>query len=188
MKLIDILHSVNKHPLSEQWVDLELICSELHLDLWGLQQEEARLTAYWVLGWCCTDTWVGMCAYYLDDNPVFFTTQTARKNNVEFTWIDKDSRLKVQDYLLSLSENEEEDDYEYMDKDEFVVPYFKVQYAEQVIPHYEAYLNGERVHVVGKPPTLGDGSMNFYTCSITGSDYSNQRQVDVRDLDFKINI
>lgn len=57
--------------------------------------------------WICTDTWVGVNAYYLDGEFVALSFKSARKVRTEFKWTSVEAATKVQALIRKISaENE----------------------------------------------------------------------------------
>lgn len=57
--------------------------------------------------WICSDTPVGVYAYFLDGEFVAISTQQARKADVSWLWNSKQSAINVRNFILSLYDNEE---------------------------------------------------------------------------------
>lgn len=67
-----------------------------------------RLYSQWLFRWFCTDTYVGLRAFYLDEKLVALAYQTTRKNCACFYWTSDADREAVVDYLSEISLNDEE--------------------------------------------------------------------------------
>lgn len=59
------------------------------------------LKQYKIKTWVCTDTEVGLYAYFLRNEFAFITSQTSRKSDIEFFWDSKVMHTKVSNYLRS---------------------------------------------------------------------------------------
>ena len=57
--------------------------------------------------WICTDTLVGVFAYYFDGNFVALSFQSARKSDTFFHWVSKAEALSVREFIRSLSDENE---------------------------------------------------------------------------------
>jgi len=103
------------------WFDIEDLKTELdvyHLDInYTKLKEQKQLRCYDYVNWQCTDTYVGGVLYFLDDEFVFATWQSARKSGVNYYWKDKESVIKVKKYLESISDQNEDD---YFNRFEFI--------------------------------------------------------------------
>lgn len=52
--------------------------------------------------WICTDTGVGIYAYYFDDKLVAVSFQPARKSYISLEWVSRELRVKMREFMLSL--------------------------------------------------------------------------------------
>lgn len=59
-----------------------------------------------LITWICTDTKVGLKAYYLDDILICISFQPYRKSDENFYWIGKEEYLKTRNFFLSLLDEE----------------------------------------------------------------------------------
>jgi hypothetical protein len=147
MKLVDIANKIDRSKENEDWIDITKIGYEFNINLDYIEQD--RLKAYWVSNWCCTDTWVGYRMYFLDDEPVAFSIQTARKNDENIKWFGEEKALKVRDYLISLMTKQEEDlNFELCDINEEIGDSYEIQYNANVINWSNAMLNKEDVKFI----------------------------------------
>jgi hypothetical protein len=64
------------------WEDLSKI---FNLELYW--SEDTRLKCYFIKKWYCTDSFVGLRAYFLDDEFVATSYQQGRKFNEDFTFV-----------------------------------------------------------------------------------------------------
>jgi hypothetical protein len=143
-------------------------------------RENPRLTCYWVANHCCTDTWVGFRAYFFDGEFVAQSYQPARKSAESFEWTSKENGLKVRDYILSLSLENNDFDVKIMeDVEEEMGIGYQVQYAGELIKKKVIYENKE-VTVIQQPQEI-DGKMNFHTVKIQHGD-GKQEFVDILEL------
>lgn len=96
---------------------------------------DCKVIGYRVMKWLCTDTWVGLTLYFLNDEFVFYTSQSARKSDNNIVWKDKESKQKVKAYILE-NIGEEEDDSEYLSEYEYneeMGDGFHVNYGSQLL-------------------------------------------------------
>lgn len=105
MKLKDIIKNLDKSETNKndhRW-DLHEIGREcgIHEEIWQ-KEDDNRLVSYWLGCHMCTDTYVGLRAYFLDDIFVCLSYQKARKCEEVFEWVSEESQLKVRNFLLSL--------------------------------------------------------------------------------------
>lgn len=102
MKLLEALKNVDQSEDNSQWVDVEELCRALGIDSWLAERPEdadTRLKRFWLKKWYCSDTWVGITAIFFDGELVGMTEQVARKADMDFTWVNRESADKVWDYL-----------------------------------------------------------------------------------------
>lgn len=65
---------------------------------------ESRLKKYWVSSWMCTDTIVGLAAYYLDNQLVAVSAQPARKSDENIFFISQPAADLVEKFVSDLEE------------------------------------------------------------------------------------
>lgn len=56
--------------------------------------------------WRCTDTWVGVHAYYFDGEFVALSFQNARKNGKVFRWVSREAANQMRAFIRTLAEGE----------------------------------------------------------------------------------
>lgn len=115
IKLSDILAKVK--PFSDYienvyspQPDLEALESELETGTF-LGWSEAfnkRVKVMPVNAWLCTDTMVGVNAYYLDGEFVALSFQSARKNDTDFKWTSVEAATKIQVLIREISAGKED--------------------------------------------------------------------------------
>ncbi len=76
-------------------------------ELWGLESFDVK--QYKIKTWMCTDTLVGLYAYFFRDEFAFVTSQTGRKCDINFYWVNQEMHTKVADYLRSFIKPEDMD-------------------------------------------------------------------------------
>lgn len=179
MLLKDIIANLDKSEAilcdNIKW-DLEDIMSSLNLSCYGVNQSETyRLKSYWLGKHLCTDTHVGIKAYFLDDEFVCLGKQNARKSTEWIRWVSDDCATKVRQYILSLVDVED-DCPELLDMNEELGEGYRVEYTGQLLTKTVNY-NGDLVTVVKDNP---EGYTNFHT--ITVDKQSNLIDIDVRNV------
>lgn len=183
--LRELIKNVNKS-------DLRLKCSP---DFEGLANslgiydviysEDERLKAYFIKVWHCTDSWVGIRAYFFDDVFVAISEQKGRKWDEEFEFVSVELAKKVRDYIVDLKKVEEFSPSIIKILDEEIEDdTYCIEYAEQII-HKSAYLNGEKVEIVKYRWPGPLKSENFHNVEILHN--GEKKTVDCRDLRFKFN-
>lgn len=185
MKIRDIINKIDKSEENEDWVDVSLLCNEFNLyDYYGSQN---RLKSYWLGNWCCTDTWVGYKLYFLDDEPVCFSIQKARKSDEVFKWFSKELAIKTKEYILSLiSEDEEELNWDYCDVNEDIGDSYKIHYNGQVTNWSKATLNGEFVKFIERIRHENDWGIDKEVKIQLNN--GEEKIVNIQDLDFKYHL
>lgn len=184
MKLIDIINNVDKSAKNEdtsvRW-DMELFMRELNYSQcnWTLHQPEnnIRLRCYWAANHICTDTWVGIRLYFLDDVFVALSTQSARKSDEILEWKDKQSADDVLNYIRSIDTPEEIKEFTPLNLEEELGDGYPIGFTEQMLVK-EVLYNGELVKVT---EDNGNHYKNFHNIKIVGSD-GIEKQIDVRDI------
>jgi len=107
MNAHEILKTIDTSKMERSFVDFEEMCSsEFDIHEWLSQPEKSRLTYCYYHTWMCTDTYVGIRVWYLDDKPVCISFKPYRKYDESFYWIDNNSFDETFRYALSLKENE----------------------------------------------------------------------------------
>lgn len=149
MKLREIIESVVRTESNQDWVDISELGQQLDVNISHVEQ--CDLKCYWVSKWYCTDTSVGMKVYFLKDEPVCASMQTARKNDENFYWISDDTFNKTRDYLLSLYKRENKCFYTLADLDEELGEGYNIYYCGQRFNdvHDIAIYQNMEVQVIG---------------------------------------
>lgn len=158
--------------------NLDSIGGDLGIDCcYFVSQKEnnVRLKCYWVSYHLCTDTWVGIRAYFLDDTFVAISYQPARKSDEKFEWVSLNLAKKVREYILSLKE-EDDLNISILDTlDEELGDGYGVNYAEQVL--YKKVLHKNTLCKV-----VRDNSRKYGQDSITIEYQGATIDVDVKDI------
>ena len=177
MKLSDIVDNLDRSKANEQYVDLEDLVTELNLTCYGVCQasENPRLTSYWIANHYCTDTYVGLRAYFLDDLLVAVSAQAGRKSDENFEWVSLGSARAVQAYILSL-EAEEVLSVTIANFDEEMGDGYPVEYVGQLLTNKVLY-KGELVEVTKED---SQDYKNLHTITIKTID-GTEKDIDIRD-------
>ncbi len=103
MKLKDLIENIDKSEgNAETWICLDNIKQELDIPHLEPYEPDERMKCYWAHHEYCTDTWVGVRLYFLDDECVCVSLQPFRKSDEEFEWISKETIVKTREYIRSL--------------------------------------------------------------------------------------
>jgi hypothetical protein len=101
MNLKDAIANVNKDPSNDGWASPSLVADALGLSLYYYNNSD-RLKKYWINHWLCTDTYVGLAVYFLDDEPIGVSYQSGRKYPEEFEWLSQEAVDKTFSFLVTL--------------------------------------------------------------------------------------
>lgn len=109
MKIQDLIDAIDMSKLSPRHVGFEDFADELRIphyyfewkeNAWDLFTE--RVKAVPVYTWYCTDTEVGILAFFLDSELVCLSFQTGRKMDENFYWLSKEAAKSVSDFIETL--------------------------------------------------------------------------------------
>ena len=118
----------------------------------SVEDDAGRLVYYWVKTWYCTDAWVGVKAYYLDNVLVAVSEQDGRKCEEEFKWVSQEAFLKVKAHIESLVIKENEDEVPLLDVEEDFPDGYRVDFRNQLLePIHKHVLFENRVAKVVWP-------------------------------------
>ena len=165
-------------------IDLEkqgkdVYASEDIADVFGINdyiEFDKRIKCVFLRPHYCTDSWVGIRAYFLDGEFVAISTQIGRKYDETFKFRSQESALKVRDYILSLIPKKELDINILSELDEEIEDYYSVDYAGQIL-HKSGIYNGEKVKIKRRATDFKD----LYTATIVRED-GKEKNVDCREI------
>lgn len=109
------------------------------------KEHRERLKGYWLNRWYCTDTHVGVMAYFLDDELVMIATQTSRGACTVLEFISTDAHGRVKDFVEHFRTFDIEEPM-LLDLSEKIDPVVVFPYADNCL-HKFGYYKGERVAV-----------------------------------------
>lgn len=183
-KIISEIDFSNKKLKSDpDWENLSSIFN-INLD-WS---DDTRLKSYYIKIHYCTDSYVGIKAYFLDDEFIALSNQIGRKYPEEFDFVSTEIAEKVKDYLLSLLEPEEHSAnvsvIDYLDEE--IPNTYKIEYNTQILQKKAIY-KGERVDII-KTDFENEGikSPNYFH-SVLIKKGNEEILVNCKDLDFEYN-
>jgi len=109
MNVENILKTIDRSQMERAYVDFHEMCEKEFEIYEYLTQTQVplRLTYCYYHTWMCTDTYVGIRAWYFDGEPVCISYKPYRKSNEKFYWINKESFENVFKYAISLKMDEE---------------------------------------------------------------------------------
>lgn len=119
-------------------------------------ESQTELESCWIQKWYCTDTWVGIKAYFLRKQFVGISCQNARKAKRNYFWKDKASAKKVERYILQFCKTEEKESWMLTEDilEEEMGETFQLKWASQLI-HKKVFYGdpakgGKVVEVIGR--------------------------------------
>ena len=155
MKIKEAFEKVEKTKKNMDWVDLTEIAQELNVDYYGYT-DDSDIKCYWLGNWKCTDTWVGHRCYFLNDEPLALSYQSARKSNEKFYFVSEEMATKARNYILSLITEEDEMRVNTIeDIEEDIKDGYKIHFIDQVLDWSKATYNGEKVRFIEKVVEYG---------------------------------
>lgn len=184
-KLISEIDFNNKKLKSDpNWAHLSR-CFDINDFGWS---DDTRLSCYYIKVHYCTDSWVGIKAYFFDNRFVAISEQLGRKHNEEFSFVSDEEAKNVRNYLLSLQEVIERDNFDLLDcdLDNEISDTYKIEYNTQIL-HNTALLNGVEIKILKKNfQHEGIESKNYFH-SVEIEHNGKKEIIDCRDLDFRYN-
>lgn len=111
MTLSELLNNVKKTPQNECYPDSQKIFPGVNISFFDYIDLEkyTELKCYFTdAHWICTDTEVGIRAYYINDELICASCQVGRKYDEEFEFVSEESYNKLRNWVLEkIKENEE---------------------------------------------------------------------------------
>lgn len=156
-KLSEVFERVIKTEENERHVNAEELMQDLGIGgyLSGWEDGFARFKGYWITRWLCTDTWVGVTAYFLDGEPVATSVQTARKNDEQFFFISEEAVERVRMFIYSVMAQEEKRKPSFVSLDHEIEAFYTVAYGSQIIDR-RGFYNGEACDITEVWGTFAD--------------------------------
>lgn len=146
MKLRDLIARVDRSEKNTDDAQVEDFARLFDLYLSWDDKFGARVKKHWIYNWYCTDTYVGLAAYYMDGEPVAVSFQSGRKSDEEIEFVSKEAATKVREFIVTLLEPEEPS-YPVANLDEELPDTYTVSYGEQLLTDTGRY-QGQEVKVV----------------------------------------
>lgn len=160
MKLIEIINATKGQNIKPCF-DLIEIAEAVGIYEYIYNPENCRITENHYKKWLCTDTRVGSIAYYLDDELVAISHQSARKSSPRFEFVSKDAFDKLLNYIRSLIETDLNDELRLIDLDEEVGDSYQVSYSTQILSDVVIY-KGERCPKVQRISTKHEPTKEYF--------------------------
>ena len=158
MKIKEILKNVDKSNSNQDYIDLNDISNELNMniELPYVNRQDCQIKCYWVACHLCTDTFVGLRVYFLNDEQIAISYQSARKSDENFEWINQNAVEITKKYLMSLAiEDDNYDSISFVDMDEDLSSGYTVSFASELLDENVQY-NNKNYKVVRR----GDGFLS----------------------------
>jgi hypothetical protein len=150
MNILEAIEKVDRSESNSHYVDLDELFSEFELPAVCLKEEpNHQLSAYWLIVWNCTNTWVGTSVLFLNDEPVAIRQMSCRKCPVCFHWISKEAYYNVKEEVLKIiKENQKEPFINLIDTKEEFGETYHLQFADPI--QRTAIFGGEYVTLMGQ--------------------------------------
>lgn len=179
IKSIDI----NDQTIQDKWVSMQDVNERVFNNYDWLDETDetrARIKAFQVMSWLCTDTHVGITAYFLDDEFAFIEIQNARKSPKEFEFANKEMFDKVKVYIESMQNKDNENEIVFMNPEYVMDKFYSNNYSSQFLHDY-AFYDGEIVDIIDKFRSGYEGKYNFHNIKIKHAN-GKKEVVDCREL------
>lgn len=141
MKAIEVLKRVDRSKENIGYVGDEFLSDLMGRELY-YYGDNPRLQVYYLAPWYCTDTWVGADVYYLDDRPLAYSFQSARKSKPVFQYVDRDVHRDAREYVATLVDDVTT--VKFIDPEEDFPETYRVGYREQLLTD-RGYVDGRAV-------------------------------------------
>ncbi len=152
MKIKDIIRQVKKTDTNKIVLSASDFANQFNWSEYDFgYAEQDRLVGYFLSLWYCTDSYVGIRVYYLDNEPIAISSQWGRKCSENFEWVSKEAYLKVREYVKSfMIENKNEENITLTDLDQDLGNTYKIEFNGQLFSHQWKIplLNGNPVEII----------------------------------------
>lgn len=147
MKLRELMENVDPSSNNETEGDLGTFARELFNEPpcgWSNEFGE-QVKGYYIQKWLCTDTWVGLVAYFWNGEPLAISWQPARKSSETIDFVSKDVAIRLRDFIRDLTaSNDPEPTIANLETD--VGETYTVNWASELLVS-EAFYEGEKVKI-----------------------------------------
>jgi hypothetical protein len=186
--LRELIKNLNEKNITEP--SYEKLFGLFKLDFYYVDYDKLykneRLKCYFIKKWYCTDTYVGLRAYFLDNELICFSNQAGRKMDEEFHFISIDFANKMKIFLETFSIENIFSNIELIDDgtlDEIIKGTFKIKYNSQIL-HEEAYYGDKKVKII--KTNFPFNSEHYFHGVLIEVD-NKQIMVNCKDLNFEFN-
>ncbi len=182
MKLIDAITNVDKSKENKCCADIDDFTSALGLDYCYDHLFCDEVEAYHITKWICTDTWVGLTAYFYQDKPVAVSFQPARKSDTTVLFVSNEAAETMRTYILSLMDEKEKYSPSIIGIDEEIDDFYTVDYGEQLLVD-QGYYKDQLATVIKTYPGYDQIDL-WHNIDIRIVETGEELQIDL--VDFKI--
>lgn len=152
MKLKELIEKTRYAQGNQSWVDIEQLINAVGLQMY-IYDDSENIKCHYVMKWLCTDTWVGLQAYYLNDELIATSFQSARRASEKFSWVSEEAFNKVVNYFLSLYEKDSPSTFTNLDEE--MGDGFELEYSSQILGNHVIY-NNEKCYINKKYHDFSD--------------------------------
>lgn len=149
MKYSEILSTLDLSKKSVYYIKEDFL---REFDLWeaDVDIDKIKLSCIRITAWYCTDSLVGVSVILLDDEPVSFSLQVARKANEEFYWVSNQAYLKTKQ-VVENARIIREPQINLINLDDNFGDYYQLSFTGELISgfHDVGFFNEKRVVVEG---------------------------------------
>jgi regulator of replication initiation timing len=185
MTLSDIVSNINFNDKNiESDIGWEYLMNQLNIESYTYWFEQERLKAYFIEKWYCTDSHVGLRAYFLDNKFVALSSQSGRKMDEDFRFVSKEDALNLKKYIESLIGENEEFKVEILDLKQELDEFYSITYNSQILHKYAYYLGNEVEIIKNNYQSAGVMSDNYFFAVEVKFEDGRKELVDCRDLLF----
>lgn len=106
MKLSELIHKVDRSEINTSFANIDDFTTllDMHYIFGACDAFDKRIKKHWLHSWMCTDTFVGLAVYYMDDAPVAVSLQPARKRSESIEFVSVEAASKMREFLRSLTD------------------------------------------------------------------------------------
>lgn len=149
MILSELIKNIDKSEKNSNSPNIDHYANELGVINNSWFGEAEKIQVFWL--WKCydTDSYVGIEAIYLENEFIGLNTTTGRKNgDGDLEFFSKDASIKLRDYILSLSQDDEEDEVSIIDMAEEMGEGVPISYSSELLTKtLFCTINNETVNV-----------------------------------------
>lgn len=124
MKLLDAIYNVDRSEKNTSYEPSDGVFKPFgiydtydELDYDRIMADKS-FSSHYLIRWNCTDTWVGLRVFYIRNQPVAYSTQSARKNSEDFVFIDDVGVEMIKDFIAEYRKFPEHSDLTFLDPKE----------------------------------------------------------------------